>query len=72
MILGADPKKIWFAHVMLVNEKICATGEFLILHYSTRENKTIPMPQEVQALLAEAAISPLPEWVGRRISLTKK
>ena len=72
MILGSDPKKIWFAHVMLVNEKICATGEFLTLHYSTRENKTIPMPQKVQAMLDEAAISPLPDWVGRHISLIKK
>lgn len=71
IILGSDFKKIWFAHVMLVNEEIRATGEFLILHYSTRKNKTIPLPQEVQAMLAEAAVSTLPEWVGRRISLSR-
>ena len=72
MILGYDPKKLWFAHIMLVEEKICATGEFLLLHYGTREGRTIPMSEEVQSKLNDAIVSPHPEWVGRRISLTKQ
>ena len=72
MILGSDPKKIWFAHVMLVEEKICATAEFMLLHYSTRENRTIPMPQQTQIMLDDAEIDPRPNWVGRRISLGRQ
>ena len=72
IILGSDAKKIWFAHLMVVNEQICATAEFLILHYSTREGKTITMPDEVQRSLKEAEIKEKPEWTGRQISLVKK
>ena len=72
IILGSDAKKIWFAHLMVVNEQICATAEFLILHYSTRERKTIAMPDEVQRSLKEAEIKEKPDWVGRQISLVKK
>ena len=72
IILGSDAKKIWFAHLMVVNEQICATAEFLILHYSTREGKTIVMPDEVQRSLKKAEIKEKPEWTGRQISLVKK
>ena len=72
IILGSDAKKIWFAHLMVVNEQICATAEFLILHYSTREGKTIAMPDEVQRSLKEAEIKEKPGWAGRQISLVKK
>ncbi|MDE0310379.1 MAG: thioesterase family protein [Acidiferrobacterales bacterium] len=72
IILGSDAKKIWFAHLMRVAEKLCATAEFMILHYSTRENKTIPLPQEVQAMLSAAEIDSRPDWVGRRISMARQ
>ncbi len=72
IILGSDVKKIWFAHLMVVNEQICATAEFLILHYSTREGRTIAMPDEVQRSLREAEIKEKPDWIGRQISLAKK
>lgn len=71
-ILGSDAKKIWFAHSMLVDDKLCATAEFMGLHYNTREGRTTAMPEEVQTQLAQAAQAELPDWVGRKISLVKK
>ena len=71
-ILGSDAKKIWFAHSMLVEDKICATAEFMGLHYNTREGRTMAMPDAVQAKLAAAAVTELPDWVGRQISLVRK
>jgi acyl-CoA thioester hydrolase len=71
-ILGSDAKKIWFAHRMLVDDKLCATAEFMGLHYNTRESRTMAMPDAVQAKLAAATVTELPDWVGRQISLVKK
>ncbi|MFT7554212.1 MAG: acyl-CoA thioester hydrolase [Planctomycetota bacterium] len=72
LMLGSDAKKIWFAHQMLVDDKVCATAEFMTLHYDTRESRTREMPVEVQARLKAAEVGELPDWVGRQISLTKK
>jgi acyl-CoA thioester hydrolase len=72
LILGSDAKKIWFAHRMLVSGELCATAEFMALHYNTREGRTMEMPDEVQARLKAAAVAELPDWVGRQISLVKK
>jgi len=72
LVLGSDAKKIWFAHRMLVEDRLCATAEFMALHYDTRESRTAAMPEEVQARLQAAAVTELPDWVGRRISLTKQ
>ncbi len=72
MILGSDAKKIWFAHQMVVEGTVCATAEFMCLHYNTREGRTTPMPDTVQASLKAARMPELPDWVGRQISLVKK
>ena len=72
MVFGFDPKKIWLAHQMVVDGTLCATGEFMMLHYSTRDSKTVPMPDSVQQKLDKARIDELPDWAGRQISLTKK
>ena len=72
LILGSDPKKIWFAHRMLVDGNLCATAEFMGLHYNTRENRTTPMPEATQAMLAEAVPDELPDWAGRGISLVRR
>lgn len=69
MILGSDQKKIWFAHQMLVNETLCATAEFMVLHYDTIAERTTPMPEDVQSKLRDAEIAGRPEWIGRRINL---
>ncbi len=72
VILGSDEKKIWFAHNMVVDDTICATAEFLILHFSTRENRTVAMPDDVQKKLTEAQVRSKPDWIGRKVSLTKQ
>jgi acyl-CoA thioesterase FadM len=72
LVLGSDAKKIWFAHRMLVGGKLCATAEFMALHYNTREGRTMTMADEVQAKLGAAAVGELTDWVGRQISLVRK
>ncbi len=72
VILGFVPKKIWFAHTMMVNGSLCATAEFMVLHYATRESRTVEMPESVQAALKQAVVSERPDWVGRQISLQKR
>lgn len=71
IILGSDAKRIWFAHLMVVEGKICATGEFMGLHYSTRDQSTAPLPDSVQKALKLAEIKQRPDWVGRQINLTR-
>ena len=72
MILGSNPKKIWFAHQMTVDGVVCATAEFMTLHYNTRESKVDLMPEAVQQKLKETEIEERPDWIGRQISLVKK
>ena len=69
LMLGILPKKIWFAHRMLVDGKLCATAEFMTLHYDTRAGRTSEMPEEIQAALRAALVAQPPDWVGRRIGL---
>ena len=72
LMLGSDARKIWFAHLMKVGDTLCATAEFMTLHYNTRENRTTEMPDSVQQNLQTAQVAELPDWVGRQISLVKK
>lgn len=72
LVLGSDSRKIWFAHRMLVADKLCATAEFMALHYNTREGRIMEMPTAVQAQLEAAAVAELPDWAGRQISLVKR
>ena len=71
IILGADAKRMWFAHITTVDGTLRATGEFMTLHYHTRENRTTAMPQPTLAALKNAKIPNRPDWVGRHISLEK-
>ena len=72
IVLGSDAKKIWFAHMMIVDGNLCATGEFMVLHYSTRESRTTALPEATLKALQEAEISEKPDWVGRSINLKKR
>lgn len=72
LMLGSDAKKIWFAHKMLVDDELCTTAEFMALHFNTREERTMEMPESIQAALKAAEVEELPDWVGRQISLVKK
>jgi len=69
MILGSDAKRIWFAHQMVVDETIRATAEFMVLHYSTRDKRTVPMPEAVCEALKNAQVAEQPDWVSRKLSL---
>ena len=71
MILGCDAKRIWFAHLMIVDGILCATAEFMGLHYSTRETCARAMPKAVQEALNKATVIKPPSWVGRKVSLEK-
>lgn len=72
LILGSDAKKIWFAHRMKVGDELCATAEFMTLHYDTRAGRTAQMPAAIQEKLKAAEVDELPDWVGRRISLVRQ
>ena len=71
IVLGSDAKRIWFAHLMRVDGMLCATAEFMVLHYRSGQSRTLPMPEAVQTMLKDAEINEKPDWVGRRISLNK-
>ncbi len=71
MILGSDPKRIRFAHVMQVDGIERATFECLVLHVDTKASRTAPLPEAVQAELKAAEVAELPPWAGRRVSLEK-
>ena len=72
MILGSDPKRIRFAHVMQVDGIERATFECLVLHVDTKAGRTAPLPEAVQAALKAAEVAELPNWAGRRVSLEKQ
>lgn len=71
LVLGSEPKKFWFAHLMRVNEKLCATAEFMALHYDTKAGRTTAMPGAAQKMLKQAEVAARPDWVGRRLGLKK-
>ncbi len=56
---------------MMVNGILCATGEFMVLHYATRESRPIVMPESVQAALKQVLVPITPDWAGRHISLRR-
>ena len=72
LMLGSEAKKIWFAHRMMVDGELCATAEFMTLHYDTRAGRTDALPESVQAALKQAEVDELPDWVGRNISLVRR
>ena len=72
MIVANDAKRIWCAHKLVVNDTLCATAEIMMLHYSTRENRSAVMPDEVQQQLTQAVPETPPDWVGAQLSLSRK
>lgn len=72
IVLGSDAKKIWFAHLMMVEGKLCATGEFMTLHYSTRDSRTTSLPEPTLIALRKAEVAEKPDWAGKSISLSKR
>lgn len=72
MVLGSDAKRLHFAHVMKVDGAECATFECMGLHFDSNAGRTSPFPEEVQAAFQASAVTDPPDWVGRRISLSKE
>jgi len=72
LVLGAQAKKLWYAHRMLVDGELCATAEFMTLHFDTRARRTSEMPAAILESLQAAITGEPPDWVGRRISLSGK
>ncbi len=72
LVLGADAKRLRFAHVMMVGDSLRATFECMALHVDSRAGRTAPFPDAVQAALRAARVAEVPDWAGRGISLGKR
>ncbi len=72
IILGADAKRIWFAHLMMVDSRLRATCEYIGLHYDTRQQCAAPLPAETLRALLAARVATPPDWVGRSVSMTRR
>lgn len=72
IILETDPKRIRFAHIMLVDGVERATFECMTLHFDTRAGRTAPLPEATQSALRDACVAQLPDWAGRSVSLQKR
>jgi acyl-CoA thioesterase FadM len=72
LVLGADAKRLHFAHVMTVEDSLKATFECVALHVDTRAGRTAPFPEAVQAALEAARAAEPPDWAGRGISLRRR
>ena len=70
-VLGADEKRIWHAHRLIVDGIPRATGEFMSLHYDSKLKRVAPLPETVRRALTDAIIQPHPDWVGGKIALTR-
>jgi acyl-CoA thioester hydrolase len=74
-ILGADGKRVHFAHAMftVAASRRAATQELMYLHVDLKTRRVVPFPKEVRERVAAAALAhahlPRPDWAGRRIAL---
>jgi carnitine 3-dehydrogenase len=75
-ILGNDAKRVHIAHQLFRDEVLIATGEQMLLHVDMNAGKAAPMPDElfrrISAIADAHSVLPIPEWVGRVISIPKK
>ncbi len=72
LVLGADAKRLHFAHTMLVGDSLRATFECLGLHFDSKAGRTAPFPDAVLVALQAACVAEAPDWAGRGISLGKR
>jgi len=71
-IVDSDTKRIWFAHQMFDGEHLCATAEFVGLHYNTDEKRTADMPLKTCEMLIAEAVTERPSWIGRQLGLSTR
>ena len=74
-VLGVDAKRVHVAHELFCGETLLATGEQMLLHVDMAEGRATAMPDELrQRIAAIAAVHstlPVPDWVGRVISIPR-
>ena len=76
-VLGADEKRLHLFHSMLHAEtgRVLATGEYLLLHVDTAEERTCPWEEPVASAVLEAAAAhaqlPAPDGAGRAVSMPR-
>jgi acyl-CoA thioester hydrolase len=74
-VLGTDAKRLHILHEMYsVTGGLIATAEQMLLHVDTRAGQAAPFPSYIAGVLREiraahAAALPVPEYVGRSISI---
>lgn len=79
-ILGADAKKVRFAHEMYVGEggpdaaraEPVATTELLGIHVDQGKGRAVPLPDAVQERFSGLVEQDLPDWAGRAIGPVPK
>ena len=71
MIFAMDEKRIWLAHQMMVDGDLRCTAEFMLLHYSTQQNRSTPLPRDARDALQQAIIHTVPDWAGKSLSLAR-
>lgn len=77
-ILGADAKKVRFAHEMYVGDADAeraapvATTELLGIHVDQGKGRSTPLPDAVRERFAGLVVKDLPEWAGRAIGPVPK
>jgi acyl-CoA thioester hydrolase len=74
-VLGCDAKRLHVFHrIMLASSgAVAATNELMFLHIDLSSERVTPIPADyagaVSALAAEHALLPVPDVVGRRITM---
>lgn len=77
-ILGADAKKVRFAHEMFVGDpdadgaEPVATTELLGIHVDQGKGRAAPLPDAVQERFTGLVTKDLPDWAGRAIGPVPK
>jgi acyl-CoA thioester hydrolase len=77
LLLASDAKRLHLAHEMVraADGQRAATQELLYLHVDLAVRRVVPFPPDLQARLAAAvaahAAVAAPEWVGRRVGMTR-
>lgn len=71
MILGFDAKRLHVSHILSVDAIPRATFECVLLHVNKDTGRNCPFPDHQLGLLKAFGISPLPDWSGSRVGLSR-
>ncbi len=72
MVIDADAKRVHVGHVARLGDTVIATFECLLLHFDMKNEKTAPMPEEIQERLAGLVMDPRPDWAGSTVGIRRK